>query len=265
MARSWRGAVLWDVARGKELRRWELPPGLVNLLAFHPKGKLLLFREETEDMRHSPDSGAHPREYPRVCRIRDLLAKDPAATAIPLPDLNWHIWPGVCPADGSFFVANGLRNTGNKREAHLTVYHGLTGKILWDLTYSGKDELGFTLDPTGKLLAFNQAGKTTVVEMPTGKAHGFLPWVHTLGLGAEWILDTTAVVDSSRQVFGLSLHRRGEERPLVTLALYDLRSGTRALFNVAGTHVAWGNADGTVTVCEIQEVRRRLAAVGLGW
>jgi hypothetical protein len=66
------------------------------------------------------------------------------------------------------------------------------------------------------------------------------------------------------QAFGLTLHRRGEQRPLVTLAPYDLLSGGQ-LFNVAGTHIAWGNADGTVTVCDIQEIRRRLAAVGLGW
>jgi WD40 repeat protein len=262
---SWRGAVLWDVARGQEIRRWDnLPPGLVNLLAFHPTGKLLLFREETEDMRHSPDSSAHPREYPRVCRIRDLLAKDPAATAIALRELNWHIWPGVCPADGSFFVANGLRKTGSKREPHLTAYDGLTGKVLWDLPYDGESELGPRPDPTGKLLAIPRQNHIALVEMPTGKARGFLPWVSSVGLGADWIL-ATAAGDSSEQLFGLSLHRRGEERPLITFTPYDLLSGASALFNVAGTHIAWGNADGTVTVCDIQEVRRRLAAVGLGW
>ena len=41
-------------------------------------------------------------------------------------------------------------------------------------------------------------------------------------------------------------------------------SGTSA-FNPAGTHLAWGNADGTVTVGDIGEIQRRLAAVGLGW
>jgi len=53
---SCRGAVLRDVARGQEIRHWDLPPGLVNQLAFHATGKLLLFRAETEAMRRSPDS-----------------------------------------------------------------------------------------------------------------------------------------------------------------------------------------------------------------
>jgi hypothetical protein len=217
-------------------------------------------------MRHSPDSSAPAREHPRVCRIRDLLAKDPHATAIALRELNWHIWPSACPADGSFFVANGLRNTGGKRESHLIVYDGLTGKVLWDLPYDGEYQLGPQLDPTGKLLAFSLAGAKpiTLVEMPTGKVHGFLPLVNRLGLGSEWILETT-VSDSSGQVFGLRLYQRGKERPLITLAPYDLLSSKEALFNIADTHVAWGNADGTVMVCDIQEVRRRLAAVGLGW
>jgi WD40 repeat protein len=266
---SWRGAILWDVVRGQELRRWEdLPPGRVNLLGFHPSGKLLLFREETEDMRHSPDSSAHPRDYPRVCRIRDLLAKDPATTTIALRDLNWYVSEVVCPADGSYFVANGLRKTGDKRESHLIVYDGLTGKVLWDLPYGGEHEVVPKLDPTGKLLGFHLPGQTqmTLVEMPTGKTHGFNPPAGLIGPEAEWWLPLQPSQDSSGQEFGLSLHRRGTERSLVTLAPNNMPSGTNgALFNVAGTHLAWGNADGTVTVCDIQEIRRRLAAVGLGW
>jgi hypothetical protein len=68
------------------------------------------------------------------------------------------------------------------------------------------------------------------------------------------------------QSFGFRLHRRGEPGALVTLGTESLPSNVDdALFNPSGTHVAWGNVDGTVTVCDIQEVRRRLAAVGLGW
>ena len=33
----------------------------------------------------------------------------------------------------------------------------------------------------------------------------------------------------------------------------------------AGTQLAWGNIDGTVTVADLNEVQRRLAAEGLGW
>jgi hypothetical protein len=39
----------------------------------------------------------------------------------------------------------------------------------------------------------------------------------------------------------------------------------RQAANLAGTHLAWGNADGTVTVCNLREINRRLMEVGLDW
>jgi serine/threonine protein kinase/WD40 repeat protein len=265
----WREAVLWNVATGRELRRWEnLPPGLVNQIAFHPSGKLFLFREETEDMRHTPDSTAPAKEHPRVCRIRDLFAKDPKEKPVVLPELNWHIFGAACPTDGRYFVVNGVRSAGDTREHYLIVYDGLTGKKRWELSYDSKPSygVGTHLDPTGRLLAFRMPGeeRMTLVEMPAGTARGSLPASGRLGPGAEWWL-TTAAGDTSHQFFGFRLHRRGEADPLVTLGTDTLIAGDLAVFNVSGTHVAWGNADGTVTLCDIQEVRRRLAAVGLGW
>jgi hypothetical protein len=37
------------------------------------------------------------------------------------------------------------------------------------------------------------------------------------------------------------------------------------LFNAKSSQVLWGNKDGTITVCEINEVLRKLAEVGLNW
>ena len=43
-------------------------------------------------------------------------------------------------------------------------------------------------------------------------------------------------------------------------------SGSDAMkFSQDGNHIVWGNQDGTVTVCDLNEVQRRLAGVGLGW
>jgi serine/threonine protein kinase/WD40 repeat protein len=266
---SWREAVLWELAKGGELRRWDnLPPGLANQMAFHPSGKLLLFREETEDMRHTPDSTAHAKEHPRACRIRDLLAKDPKEKPIVLRELNWHIFDAACPRDGSYFVVRGLRGAGDKREDLLIVYDGLTGNKRWHHKY--EDDSGLwsrlELDPTGKLLAVQMPGEKwmTLVEMPTGTARGSHPAVGPLGPGAEWWL-TTPPEDTSHQFFGFGLRQRGEAGSLVTLGTDTLIGSDRGRFNVGGTHVAWGNADGTVTLCDIQGVRRRLAAIGLGW
>ncbi len=266
---SLKEAVLWDVPTGREVRRWEkLPPGLANLLAFHPSGKLLLFRMETEGMKLPPVSGAHPRQHPRVCRIRDLLAKDPMKPLAELKDLNWHIYDAGEATDGSFFYVDGDRVSGGKLEKHILVYDGLTGKKLWDQPYEALPGVATfpTLDAEGKLLIFRIPGQkqVTVVEMPTGAPRGFLPDGGAFGPGLEWRL-AGGVPDASGQRFGRRLYRRGMDGPLVTLGGNTPTSGLHPKFNVAGTHVFWGNADGTVTVGDIQEIRKRLAAVGLGW
>ena len=39
----------------------------------------------------------------------------------------------------------------------------------------------------------------------------------------------------------------------------------RPTFSQDGALLAWGNRDGTVTVCHLEDVQRRLAAIGFGW
>ena len=60
----------WDVATGEEVGSWELPPGLVDTLAFTADGKLLLLRSETKDAKVFPFRENSWREHPRVCRLR---------------------------------------------------------------------------------------------------------------------------------------------------------------------------------------------------
>jgi hypothetical protein len=36
-------------------------------------------------------------------------------------------------------------------------------------------------------------------------------------------------------------------------------------FSPDGREVAWGNREGSVSVCDLDEVQRRLAEVDLGW
>jgi len=73
----------------------------------------------------------------------------------------------------------------------------------------------------------------------------------------------SAVQTSNR--FGFSLYRAGEPNPLVTLGIDMLSVEESATFSGDGTRLAWGNQDGTVTVCDLPEIQRRLAALGFGW
>jgi hypothetical protein len=36
-------------------------------------------------------------------------------------------------------------------------------------------------------------------------------------------------------------------------------------FSPDGRQLAWGNGNGSVSVCDLEEIQRRLAEVGLGW
>jgi hypothetical protein len=67
-------------------------------------------------------------------------------------------------------------------------------------------------------------------------------------------------------VEGIELYRGDDIFPLIRLGIDTRRPQTSFLtFTLEGGSVAWGNADGTVTVADIAEVQRRLAAVELGW
>ena len=50
----------------------------------------------------------------------------------------------------------------------------------------------------------------------------------------------------------------------VTLGI-DGGSAVNPQFDRAGNQLAWGNTDGTVTVCDLKEIRERLGSVGLAW
>ena len=64
---------------------------------------------------------------------------------------------------------------------------------------------------------------------------------------------------------GLWLFRRDDAQSLALLGLGLDSPVTRATFSRDGTLVAWGDADGTVSVCNIPTVQRRLAELGMGW
>jgi hypothetical protein len=51
----------------------------------------------------------------------------------------------------------------------------------------------------------------------------------------------------------------------VTIAADAQHTPAQSEFTLDGRLVAWGSADGTVSVCDLVEVQRRLAEISLGW
>jgi WD40 repeat protein len=257
---TWTKAQLWDLDTGKELDHWELPEGLQDTLAFHPSGKLLLFRFETRDKKGFREVA---RDHPRVCRVRDLLGPDPTQPLAKVSLFKRHVFSIAAPRDGSYFVVGGLSGTDPSQHI-LGVFDG-TGKELWLVRYGHLPEhvsVDARLDPDGTVMALKQEGDNhALVEMPSGRVLDSLPKdFSSLSPGGRYLGGVPPVAPGEARLWALL--RRGNAKPLVNLIVGE-QGGPE--FNPDGRLVAWGNPDGSVSVCDLEQVRQRLSEAHLGW
>jgi serine/threonine protein kinase/WD40 repeat protein len=253
-------ARLWDVASGEERKSWPLPPGLVDSMAFQPSGKLVLLRMETKDGKRRPDSDAPPEQFPRVCRLRELPMDGPAKEVTVKDEFNLHVFLTAVPPDGSYFVVTGVQGRQKPYQRAIRVWGASDGKELWSQVVQAGPSI--CLEPTGRLLQFSQdeSGRQVIVEMPSGKLVGPPSPGGILSPGARY-----AVMNQPFPA-GQDLIRLSDGKRLVAFGIESAKTSSYVFgFDPAGTHYAWGAADGTVIVADINEVQRRLASVGLGW
>ncbi len=262
-----RGAKLWDLASGKELGSWPLLPGLNNRIAFCSSGDLLLFRCESSDGRQLPLWENDFQVSPRVCRIRNLLGPDPLRPLAELRDFNRRVYGAVAVADGRCYIVNGWHDGPDDRFRAILALDGLGGKELWSIRYGGHDNepRRAVLDWTGDhfVVMKTEAGRTdrlSLREVKTGNEVGSLD--HWPGSPSP---DGTCFVEIAPSYNGISL--RGYDDYLLLNLGIDQRaaSGNAKTFSADGKRIAWGNADGSVMVAELDEIQPRLAKVGLGW
>jgi WD40 repeat protein len=262
---TWDRAILWDVDAGRALNSWNLPLGVIDTLVFHPSGKLLLGRLETKDRLLSPTSVAHPREHPRVYRVRDLLADPPKRELCELRDISWHAFKSGASPDGRYFVVDGRGGPDGKRRI-VRVFDPLTGSTLFetnpDVRFNWKC---IELDPTGRVLRIeDEYGRCIgLLEMPSGRWLGTMGARRALALAPDArLLAAVRDMEPGEARHGVSLHDKAG-RHLVDLGIdSEVRV---SIFDSERRTFAWGSADGTVFVADLNEVQRRLAAVGMGW
>jgi WD40 repeat protein len=254
---------LWETTTGKELDSWKLPPGLVDLMSYQADGKLLLFRVETKSGKVPPhDWRVKAEDDPRVGRIRNLLGptrEKPIAQLTPYPK---GVANAVGWADGSQLILEVVESGSQKK---LKAYDGLTGKELWlvpDVYHTGGGSP--RIDPTGKFLSFDGKDKPAYLfDIPSRTLTALENLSRALGPGASYYFGRRLGYPTQN---GVLLFRRGRTEPLITLGIdFSDFDSKFPQFNLAGTHLAWGNADGTVTVCDLPEINRRLKQVGLEW
>ena len=261
-------ADLWDLTEGKRQKTWELPPGLVDIMAFHPDGALLLFRVECEDGVTPPFSNAHPAEHPRVCRVRDLLSGDPPELLKEINDFPWRVLDAAVAPDATYFVVNGLQD-GSDGSGSIQTFEALTGEALWSMETRVKmpQEWRMRLGSGGTLSAVEPGSphSALLLDMPTGTALGTLhPAPSALTKGAQ-IFVTVGPKQSTGRPHGYSIFRKGTLDPFVTLGIDTPIQTDFPNLSPDGERLIWGTTDGTVLVCDLPEIQRRLAELRLGW
>jgi WD40 repeat protein/tRNA A-37 threonylcarbamoyl transferase component Bud32 len=263
-----REARLWDLATGEPSRSWPVPPGLVDLLAYPAADRLLLFRMETRDRQHGPEE-SRPDQNPRVCRLRNLLEPGPGGKVLKeLPDFNWHVHNAAATPDGRCFIIEGIDFGPGGKQQSVVAVDGTTGARLWHKAQPQPTSGAWLLvDPEGEFVTVatrGQSERVLLVRTATGEVVQELPAQPlALGPGARQVVRSgpARAGDLPR---GQALLPRDGTEPLVVLGI-DEAVTAMPVFDRSGDRLAWGNADGTVTVCRLSAIRKRLAQVGLGW
>jgi WD40 repeat protein len=253
-----RAARLYDLSTGEQLREWSLPAGLNDHLAFHPSGKLLLFRNENAEQEIQP---AWSNSKYNVCRIRDLFGQEFAKPIAEIRDFSSGIKGGNISPDGNQYYVNGLTTGLDGPMGMIKAFNGITGKELWSLPFDHNTSDGrTTVDPNGGrfVSCYTKLHTNMLVEAASGK-----------------IIEIREDEKTNQSEFpgqkywrGVSTHYLYRDKSLSPLVKFDLeikRDDLGWVFNSSQTQFAWGNEDGTVMVVDISDVQRRLAEIGLGW
>lgn len=278
-------ADLWDIparpahagppAQARRLASWPLPEGLNDLLGFDAEGRLVSFRMETVDNR-PPYNSINPwSQHPRVCRIRRLLVSGgDTAEARPelvaeIPDFNRYVFSVAGRDDASWFAAEGLHaRPGQPDRRKVKVFDGATGREMWSRDLATTYKFGSLFaDSAGRRLMFRPEDKMEVVRLldlatSTETEHALpLPPSGLHPDGQHWL----SPGGFGPRPPGMSLVRSDHPAVVVRLGLDQVASSRDSTFSSDGAHAAWGNIDGTVTLCDLAEVRRRLAELNLDW
>jgi hypothetical protein len=232
-------------------------------LAFHPSGRLLSVRFETQGKIFPPNGEVSWKQNPRVIRLRDLSAR-PVKPIAEIQAFNRSVTQLLIAREGAHFAVEGLRGS-NGDQRSIRAYDGLTGRELWKFDALPVDGNGWLrADPEDRLLALRPRTEGILVEMPSGRVNSIFPGLRAdlpsaLGPGARYRVRRT------ERPYGHHLSRGDSLEDLIVLGL-DIESLCVVMqFDRAGKHFGWGNVDGSVCVCDLTQLRARLASIGLGW
>jgi hypothetical protein len=264
-------ASLWGVVTGEPLKRWPLPEGLVDYVAFSKDNRLLLFRDEQTTAIVGRAAHNRPAGRSWIYRIRNLTGAEPLTPIAEIQDFL-KTENGRCSPDGAYLVLEGWVGSIGRRSRSANLYSGQSGAKIAPLRpANGKPwtRAAFSFDPGGTILScefHTDEWQTSLLELPSRRLVRQLD-VCEYRLGPEakrWVRAFEHFWDAAA---AFTLFERERDGPLVSFVLDSdqVNGAFSAQFSRTGTHLVWGNSNGTVTVVDLVEVQRRLAAIGLGW
>jgi serine/threonine protein kinase len=223
-------AVLYDVATGDTLQRWELQFGLFDELRWDGQGRLLLLRGE-----HSEQSGR------RIWRLYALQSAPTPRLLLEQTNANWILRDLAIPFGANYFIA---WSRGPDVEIHL--YDTASGRDLWHEKTEKVSEMRVYLDPIGETFGY------TYSEFRGG--------LRIRRFSDLKEVKTTVSSCSAIAPFGREYSTYLPDKSDLQEALpFDNGSCLEAAFSPNGRLIAGGNDNGTVYVADTQELRTSLA------
>jgi eukaryotic-like serine/threonine-protein kinase len=261
------GARLWDVDSGNERGDWQLPVGVGGALAFHPSGELASFRAEAARSGPRPVGGLQSLDGPWICRLRNLTGLRPLEPIQEFSAFSCRFFRAVASPDGSSFVAEGTCVLPSGPVRAIKCFDSANGSERWSFA-SARTALvsELVLDSAGASVAVRAdnrpAGK--LLDVSTGEQRETLePFPIAMSAGGVYWIAAISQKGPERSR-GFAVYRRSEKAPFVTLGI-DRAAVAPPIFSPDGKRLAWPNEDGTVSICDLEELRRKLAQAKLAW
>ena len=200
-----------------------------------------------------------------MCPIRDLLSATPAEPIATIEDFDQRVFGAVATPDGGTFIAAGISRRPDFPPA-LKAFDALTGQERWRVPLSERVLFPeVQIDPLGTVVCARLSeGSFQLIPVSTGTPLPDIAWPpvpRAISPRGEWRVVPEQHGGNWR---GWSLFHRDSTVPRVTLGIDSQHNSGLAAFDASGNFLAWGNDDGSVSVCDLAAIERSLDGVGLG-
>ncbi len=171
------------------------------------------------------------------------------------------------PQSAEYVLVDGVG--GPNGERRMVKVFDLSGKELANFPSTLPPAAGpgsLSSNPDGSLATVGIAldGPFPLLKMPSGRQVGSLhTWPASLNpSGDSWAYAGTPPGASKH---GVWLYEEDKDGPVVGLGLDPTTFAFQVQFDPTGRLLAWGNTDGSVSVCDLPTVRAKLAELELDW